>query len=250
MYEVDGMNQQLETDSVEIQSLLDALSLDMMRDNITNQVYADAPSNTNFLDIVLDKFSIILNDDAIEESDRTEIKSQMVDFCADLIGTICDRFNLGVNVLGDDYTSHVDVLSALYEVLVIGRYDFVQTFFINYIKSNSSMLIDLLGLTESGKDIASIAYKKKNISDEDVMVLSHIGDIIMHITNNQLADIGDFFSFASSGESSICSLEEYFDNGTLCGDFTSSLLSTVVGIGYDSVNFTNLRNDIRIELAK
>lgn len=251
MYEIDGIaSQTLETDSVEIQSLMDALSLDMMRDNITNQVYAETPSNTDFLEIVLDKFNVILTEESVDESDRSEIKNQMIDFCDDLVATICDRFNLGVNVLSDDYESHVRVLSALYDVLVIHRYDFVQQFFIGYIKANSSMLISSLGLDDSGKDIATIAYKKKNISREDVMTLSHIGDIIMYITNNGLADCDEFLAFASSGESSICDLTSFYEDGTICGDFTNELLSTVVGVGYDSTNFTNLRNDIRIELAQ
>lgn len=249
MYEIDGMNQTLETDSVEIQSLMDALSLDMMKDNIINQVYAESLSNTNFLDIVLEKFNVILSNESIDESDRSEIKSQMIDFCDDLVGTICDAFGLGVNMLSDDYISHVNLLSALYDVLVINKYDFVETFFINYIRANSSMLISSLGLTDSGKDIASIACKKKNMSDSDVAVLSHLGDIITYITNNGLADADEFLTFASSGEVSISDLEGYYADGTICGDFTNNLLNSVVG-PYDSTNFTDLRNNIRIALAK
>ena len=249
MYEVDGMTQELETESVEIQSLLDALSLDMMKDNITNQVYADSPSNTNFLDIVLDKFNVILSDDSIDESDKSEIKSQMIDFCADLVAVISDEFGLGINVLGDDYESHVTLLSALYEVLVMYRYEFVETFFVNYIRANSSMLISSLGLSDSSKDISTIAYKKKNMSDEDVIILSNLGDIISYITNNGLADCDEFLTFASSGEESISNLSSYYEDGTVCGDFTNTLLNTVVGV-YDSNNFTNLRNDIRIALVE
>ena len=48
-------------ESTEVDALLEALSLDMMKDNITSQITGESASVTDFLGIVTDKFYTIIN---------------------------------------------------------------------------------------------------------------------------------------------------------------------------------------------
>ena len=98
----DTINE-LNQDSLDKESLLASLSLDLMTDSIKQQIDGYVESPTDFLGIVLQKFNVILEDETISQEDKSEVKFQMIDFCQTIITEIANKYNMLINLLEDGY---------------------------------------------------------------------------------------------------------------------------------------------------
>lgn len=236
-------------ESTEVDALLEALSLDMMKDNITSQITGESASVTDFLGIVTDKFYTIINNEEINENDRAEVKHQIVDFCQDLIATVGDTFDLAINLMSDDYETHLELLQTLYNFFVLNRFEHVQDFFINYINMNKMPIIDSIVDEDTGKDITSMSYKKKNIPRENTIILAKVSEIISFIQSSDAVDSMEFLDVIDDGEADVVDMKNYFFDGTIAGGFTQEIIESVIGDNYDNANYARIRNSIRIAFA-
>ena len=121
----------LEQEAFDRESLLESLSLDVMTDNILLQLDGCFHSTLDYLSIVITKFKTILAYDGIDEEDKSEIKHQIIDFSDTLSQDIANRYNLGVNMVFDDYESHLNLLDTLYNFFILNRFSIVEDFIVS-----------------------------------------------------------------------------------------------------------------------
>lgn len=235
--------------STDRDSLLESLSFDLMSDNIQNQILYNTTSTVDFMDVVKRKFNAILELPEVDDEDRVELKFQMVDFCNDLIGMIANSHNLFINLVSEDYESYMKLLDTLYNFLVLSRYSTVERFLINYINENKLQLIETLDIgDDKRKDITTLSNKKKNINKDNICILSNIDAVIQFIQHGLLVSPLEFIDIVSDGEYYAETLREYYEDGTVVGDFANSLLNCVLSDDYDTSEITRIRNNIRISL--
>lgn len=235
--------------STDRDSLLESLSFDLMSDNIQNQILYNNTSTVDFMDVIKRKFDTILNMQEVEDEDKVEIKYQMIEFCNDLIGMIADTHNLFINLLSEDYESYMELLDTLYNFFVLNRFVTVEKFLINYINQNKLQLIEAMDIgDDKRKDITTLSNKKKNISKNNIYILSNIDQVIRFIHYSQLVNPMEFIETILDGEYYTEQIKEYYIEGTISGDFTVSLLNSVLSDDYDTSEVTRIRNNIRISL--
>lgn len=237
-----------EPNGTDLESLLESLSLDLMENNIDMQISCQISSTTDFLSTVFSKFRYILNMDDIVDEDKMEIRFQIIDFCDELIAKIANNYELVVNEISDDYESKIELLDTLYNFFILNRYGNVERFLINYINKNKEELIEILQIDDKNKDITSISNKKKNISRENICMLSQLTEVINFIRTNQVVDAMEFINIINEGEYYTDKLIQYYDNYTLAGDFTQILLNEVLDDDYDTSELSRIRNNVRISL--
>lgn len=244
----DTINE-LNQDSLDIESLLSSLSLDLMTDSIQQQINGYVESPTDFLGIVLQKFDVILKDEEIEQSDKTEVKFQMIDFCQTIINSIADKYNLFINLVDESYTAHTDLVETLYNFFVLNRYENAEQFLIQYIKNNIASLVEAMDIHDNGKDVSTMAYKQMNLPKQNIVVLSHVTDIIGYIRRADFIENEDFLNTLDVGEYYVDKLLSYCLDGTVAGNFVQPLLEDALGDDYDNMEFVRIRNNIRIAFS-
>ena len=244
----DTINE-LNQDSLDIESLLSSLSLDLMTDSIQQQINGYVESPTDFLGIVLQKFDVILKDEEIEQSDKTEVKFQMIDFCQTIINSIADKYNLFINLVDESYTAHTDLVETLYNFFVLNRYENAEQFLIQYIKNNITSLVEAMDIHDNGKDVSTMAYKQMNLPKQNIVVLSHVTDIIGYIRRADFIENEDFLNTLDVGEYYVDKLLSYCLDGTVAGNFVQPLLEDALGDDYDNMEFVRIRNNIRIAFS-
>lgn len=228
-----------------IDELLNSLGLDLMKDNIQKQIRNETTSTTDFLSVIVDKFKNMLEEESIEEEDKSEIKVQIIDFCEELIQLISEEYGIAINMISDDYQNMISIMTTLYNFLILNRYHNVEKFLIAYIEENKKPLAQSIGADDRVKDITSIANRKKNFDKDDVAVLSHISEIIDFIKNSNTIESDEFLSIVDDGELYTSQMVNYYSDGTLVGNFVPSILCVVLGEEYDSNEATRIRNSIR-----
>lgn len=240
----------LDVNSLDRDTLLESLTLELMTDNIINQINGNTESSTDFLSIVITKFDTILTEDVIEEDDKSLIKSQMVDFCDNLLCIIAEYYNLAINMVDESYESYIKLTNTLYNFLVLNKFANVENCLLNYIRQNRQEIIDTLDLAERGKDIVSMSSKKRNVNKDNICILAGLNGVIDFLATTGIIDADVFMDTIDDGEYYLSQLREYYADGTIIGDFTHALFGMALGDAYDNNEYTRIRNTLRIELTK
>ena len=239
----------MDQDTFDRDSLLAALSLDVIKENIELQIDGSFESSLNFLGIVTDKFNEILQYDRIDEEDKREIKEQVIDFCDDLTSTISNKFDLGINMIFDDYENRLNLLFVLYDFFVLEEYDNVISFLKKYISANKNDLVESLNLPdEDGSDITTIANKKLGMDTAQVAILSHMDDIIEFIRRGDFITAEEFLSMIKESDSAEKMLS-YYEESVIIGNFVPVLLNEILGSDYQQGSVSKVRGDLRVYFA-
>lgn len=244
----DTINE-LNQDSLDKESLLASLSLDLMTDSIKQQIDGYVESPTDFLGIVLQKFNVILEDETISQEDKSEVKFQMIDFCQTIITEIANKYNMLINLLEDGYEAHTELAETLYNFFVLNRYENAEQFLIQYIKNNIDTLSDALDIHDNGKDVTTMAHKQMNLPKPNIIILSHVTDIIGYIRRDACIENEEMLNTLDVGEYYVNELLNYCTDGTISGNFVQPLLNDALGDDYDNMEFVRIRNNIRIAFS-
>ena len=231
--------------STNLNGILDMLGFDLIRDNILKQVHNETTSTVDYLDILKGKFTSVIEEETIDSQDRSEVKSEMIDFCEKLISTMSSEFDIFVNIISEDYSSMLNTVEIWYNFFVLNRCQNVERFLIQYIEQNKAPLISSINVDEKIKDISSLSYRKKNFNKDDVFIMAHISEIIEFIKNGNIVDSEDFLETINDGDYYTGKIVEMYQNGTVYGNFVPRLMYTVLGEEYDCNEATRIRNSIR-----
>lgn len=227
-----------------LNALLDDLGLELISDNIGQQINGTTTSTIDFLSIIIIKFRYIIESEEIDSEDKSGLKSEIIDFCGELITRIADEYNIFVNLIDEGYETYIFVLSTLYDFFVLNKINIVEVFINNYIENNKVQLIELLEL-EDNKDISTLANRKKNYSKEDLCILAGISDVIDFIKNSNVVESSEFIDTINNGELFIDNLNTLYVDGIIGGNFVHHIILSVLGDTYDSSESIRIRNNIR-----
>lgn len=241
------MNGEFQISSTQL--LLDTLSLDLMKDCIKQQIDQTFIESiqTDFFSIVRGKYDLIIDDETIEPEVKTDIKYEMIQFCGDLINILDDRFNLCINDSFESLST-IECFDTLYEFFVINRTNYITEFFKNYIEVNKQSLITTLGYDEKEKDVTSISNRKKNLDKNNVMVVSHINEIINFIISTDVSP-KTFLDTIDDGDVIIESMLDMLEDRYINGDFVNNYVCKVIG-DYSNDQTSTIRNNLRFNFIK
>lgn len=228
------------------ESLLDSLSLGVMKDNIIHQIKGSIDSQQNFLSIVIEKFENIIRD--VDDNDISkELKTEIASFCQSLIGEIVNEYNL----IFDDYYEGsmecVEILSVLYNFFILRKKEYVTSFLIAYIQTYKQSLMDSFEINSddnSVADVTAISNKKKNIQKDNIWILSNVNAIINFIASADI-ELSEFLNTINDGDFYISKLIDYVEEDKIGGDFISRYIKDMVN-DYSSTNSTEIRNSVRL----
>lgn len=227
-------------------SLLESLSLDIMEESIKDQIVLNLNPSRDFLSTIIDKFNAIV-ENADADSVRG-IKQEMIEWCNRLISTIVSEYELGYNNPGEESLECIDILESLYHFFVLDRRRNTKNFFIKYIEINKKEIIDAMGISNKGTDITTIANKKKNISKDNISILSNLTEVIQFIMRSTGVSSEGFIDLVDEGDLYTSNVSYYFDTNMLIGDFFLKYIKDEVG-DYNTDISTDLRISIRSNLA-
>lgn len=238
----------LDLTEFDLDSLLETLTLDFITENINGQIEGSIPLGTNFLEMVINKFNYIIENDEIELETKQQLKYYIMDFCDDLIESIAQKFDFIVNLVDDTYTAHIDLLYTLYTFFISNKYDNIMNFLIHYINKNRDILLKNIGAdSNSAKDFTSLCSIKKNINKHNIPILSNLSTILDFIRNNAEAiDSDEFLSYLDDGDTNIYNIKYYYEQETMLGNFVPSILVDILSLSYDDDIMIRMRNDLRI----
>ena len=249
MSEIETMDI-LETQSLSRETLLESLSLQLMRENLTYQILNQTSSTTDFLATIRMKFDAILQEDSIEDEDKKELKDQIIDFCHDIAKSIANQYGFYINIISDDYETAFDVLYTTYQFFILNKSSNVERFLINYIERYKSSIIENMDLNLKGKGITALSNKKMDVDKNNIHILSNLNKIIEDIRIGGFVEPEEFLSIIDEGEYYTHRMIELYTEQTLMGNFTNALLTAVLGECHDGNELTRIRNEIRIHFYK
>lgn len=237
----------VDIEDISMESLLEYLALDNVRLNIEQQLTGRLSANKNFVEATLDKFEMIRKNKSDPE-EVNQIVNELVEFCGDLISRICNRYHLGVNPNTDDSLEYIEILKTVYTFFVTGRDEYVKDFFVQYILQNKTEIVRMMGISASGTDITTRAYKSKDVDADGIAILSKINDVINYVRNSLDISVEEFLTVIDDGDYYVNMMRDYFGMQILVGDFVAQYINDVLD-EYSSESALKIRNDIRIALS-
>jgi hypothetical protein len=149
--------------------------------------------------------------------------------------------------LEEESLDSLDILESLYHFFVIEKHDNTIEFFKKYIDINKKEIAESLGLNSRNGDITTIANRKKNISKDNIPILSNLDEVIEFVINSGVSS-EEFLNTIDDGNYYTANVINYYNEGMLCGDFFSTYIEGEVGTYGDNITM-ELRSAIRTYLA-
>lgn len=236
------MKRNIETYTLD--SCLDSLSLDIMMSNIQQQLRNPQDITTDFLGIVADIWDEIENE-CIDETVIGELKYKLIDFWGEVISLINSHFDLSMDYIADSMTAQ-DVAEELYEFFILDRIQNVETFFINYIRANKIIIAQSLGINEKGKDVTSIACRRKDVDKTSIPIIANLTRVIDFICDTDL-EVEELLNFSNADNAE--AIEEMLLDYTINNNFTYTYINNIMS-KYDGLVSSRIRNNIRTSLYR
>lgn len=246
-YEEDDELNPLDIADQSVESLLESLSLDVIRGSMEQQISGEINSVRNFLDVVIAKFEVIKNN-KVDPEEISTLNNEMIEFAQGLVGKICDKYDLCVDPATDDSMEYLDMLSDLYIFFVINKEDYVTSFVVNYIIQNKKRLVNTMDIGGRGIDITTQAFRKRDLDKYSVSILAKVNDVIDYVKDSVDLSTEEFLQTIDDGDYYVRQLLDYFGSGILCGNFTHAYIKEVID-ERSSESALKIRNNIRLALA-
>lgn len=227
-----------------LDSCLDGLSLDIMLSNIHHQLNNPQDIIADFLRMVGDTWSEI-EEECEDETVISELKYKLIDFWGEVISLINSHFDLSMDYIADSMSAQ-DVAEELYEFFILDRIQNVETFFINYIRANKINIAQSLGINEKGKDVTSIACRRKDIDKTSIPIIANLTRVIDFICDTDL-EVEELLNFSNADNAE--AIEEMLLDYTINNNFTYTYINNIMS-KYDGLVSSRIRNNIRTSLYR
>ena len=215
----------------EVLDIISEIPIDLSKENIKVQLYCPSDDKDN-VSAVLEKLNGLLNDceDITLRQEILDNKQQFLRFVKD---SICEKFDLGLDVDEDDIDELESITTSLYDALVMHFKKNTIKFFTNYILANKDDLVEEYKGFIDNRDLSGITYKNTmiNITVEDYVIL-----VALPLIHKSLYDLTVDVEPIDFLDMSACSrlysggiLKDYFETGKLCGSFVPSYMGILTG---------------------
>lgn len=203
-------------DESDDREFLYSIPADLIKENIKTQFSNPAVYRMDYLSSFFQSYEYSLecleSDDELD--DLKAVRSEFVSFIEDLFNKKLDIGIPDFYEMGEDEQD--EIILYLYRFFIINLLKNFTNFFKNYIKEN---LDDLVTSLPKRKDITTQAFKKE-IDDNDIIIISNLSDIIKKALNTEMT-VDEFFKLCSGdkGGTELMYIQSKFDDFTLNGNF-------------------------------
>lgn len=215
----------------EVLDIISEIPIELSKENIKVQLYCPSDDKDN-VSAVLEKLNGLLND-CEDNTLRQEILDNKQQFLRFVKDSICEKFDLGLDVDEDDIDELESITTSLYDALVMHFKKNTIKFFTNYILANKDDLVEEYKGFIDNRDLSGITYKNTmtNITVEDYIIL-----VALPLIHKSLYDLTVDVEPIDFLDMSACSrlysggiLKDYFETGKLCGSFVPSYMGILTG---------------------
>lgn len=234
--------------SVETGGLLAELPFNLIKESIMEQIQDPMSTNINYIDIIVDKCNMYLDEYSDDESVKNEINTQLREFFVSIMEAIDSKFNLGLDI--DDISSFnnaSEIGESIYRYFILRYKKNITKFITKFIFSNKKSICS--GYPDKGKkDVSTLAFKKQLKNPDDLCIITNLPDIMRYIIGLDIDP--DQFVELSSGQNNYDAsiIRQLISSGKLVGDFYESYMRLCVD-SHDYI-IDELQTDIRIKIIK
>lgn len=233
------------TNDYEINSLLSDLPLDLMIVNVKEQVETFQTS-TDYMEIIMEKYNML--EEYLAETNPEalpEVRDNFFKIFEELILVIKDKLDLEIDIEAE-YENLPQLTYVLYRFFILDFKSILTNFLYEFIRKNKKQLIaEYIGTKK--KDVTTLRYKKQ-MSKEDVIIITNLPDIINDIKSLEI-DSDDFITYILNDESYEA---EYIHSLMRAGRITGDIFTKFMDQMYDNVNGLSdeIYTNIKIKLLK
>lgn len=153
-----------------------------------------------------------------DDDEMTELRSHHEEFMNFMKDTLFEKLGIGIDNFEEmSEEEQEDLIHFTYRFFIINMKHNFFNLFLNYINKNKESLIEK---AVRRKDVTSQAFKKE-ISDEDTIILANLADIMNYVMNEENLTVDDFFELCEGDAPSteLTLVSEYYDDFILTGNF-------------------------------
>ncbi len=197
----------------------------MNLESILEQIDDPLSTNVNFIDVIVDKCSL-MKEQITDEDDIAKIDDSLRSFFGFVIEKINDRFDIGLDI---EYICSlkdvVEIGEALYTYFILRYIKNISRFFTKYIKENKKEIVDYFN-DNSKKDVSTLAYKKQIKNRDDLVIVTNLPSIIKYIIDLEV-DIDIFIELSVPSDNfEGAVVKKLLDDGHIIGDFVPIYLES------------------------
>lgn len=203
----------------ETPDFLTEVSLSVLKENLVYQFKEPAWVSVDYVAEFLTsfKYSIGMCEDDVETEEVERLKDDFLAFMTELFKS---RLKVGFpNLLDTPTDDQVELLHFTYRFFILDIKMNYLNFIWNYITEHKASLAQEF---KSKKDITALAFKKE-LKDEDVVLISSLSKIVDFILSQDLT-VDDFLRYCEGSDSRLetVMVSHGYDNYDLTGNFISS----------------------------
>lgn len=234
--------------TVETGGLLAELPFELIKESIMEQISDPMSTNINYIDIIVDKCEVYINEYQDDQNIVAEVNEHLRDFFISIITEIDNKFSLGLDI--EDiagYTNVVEIGECIYKYFILRYKKNITKFITKFIFSNKKSICAYYS-DKTKKDVSTLAYKKQIKNPDDLCILTNLPSIMRYIIDLDIEPMN--FVELSSGQDNFEAgiIKQLIKSGRMIGDFYESYMRLCVD-SHDYI-IDELQTEIRIKILK
>lgn len=232
--------------SVETGGLLAELPFELIKESIMEQIADPMSTNINYIDTIVDKCNMYLEEYSDDEDVVNEVNEQLRDFFVTIITEIDNKFSLGLDINDiSSYTNFVEIGEVIYKYFILRYKKNITKFITKFIFSNKKTICGYYA-DKTKKDVSTLAFKKQIKNPDDLCILTNLPSIMRYIIELDIEPLQ--FVELSSGQDNYEAgiIKQLIKSGKLIGDFYEQYMEMCMD-SHDYI-IDELQTDIRIKI--
>lgn len=199
------------------EEFLSEISLSVLKENMLQQFRDPGWISVDYVDIFIKSFEYSMreSDDEDDVDELNRLKTNFFEFMTDLFRTFLGiGFPNLLDTIDDD--DAIDLMHFTYRFFTLNIRENFLYYIWNFMDKYGEQIAEQF---EAKKDISYLAYRKK-LSDNDIMLISNLADVIKHILTKDVS-IDEFFELCAGDESGVelMTVMDGYDNFDITGNF-------------------------------
>lgn len=233
--------------TTEADDMLADLPFDVIKASIEEQIYDPMSNNTDYIQHIIDKCNVCKdvfenNEDAI----RT-IDDALHEFFVDIIKSIDDRFNMGIDLNEIAGTTDINEFAVvLYKFFILRYRKNIYKYIKNYIKRHKESLVDYYS-SRSSRDVTTLSNRSVVKDPDDLVIVANLPSIINYIVGLDIStfDFVDLCAGKSNYNASV--IKGLIAANKIIGNFVNPYIS--VSLDDHDYLIDEILTDIKVSIT-
>lgn len=220
----------------------------LLNERIMSQIDNPLLTNENYIMTIMDKCELLKKENSENLEYIRIIDEESSVFFRTVIDKINNKYNLGLDLsYFDSFDAIRDLGEVLYNYFILGYFENISSFVLNYIKTNKELFYREFG-QRTKKDVSTLAMKKRIKDKQKLAIYANISSIVIFTLNSDITN-EEFISFSRDEEDYE---SEYLLNlinmNVLVGDFVRTYVDSCIHDKYHSILDTVI-TDVKDKLS-